>query len=67
MANLGVLKNKIDSSSISVTEIASILGITRQGFYNKLNGKNDFRVEEVKKLSEILFLSKKEQLDIFFD
>lgn len=67
MANLGVLKNKIDSSSISVTEIASILGITRQGLYNKLNGKNDFRVEEVKKLSEILFLSKKEQLDIFFD
>jgi DNA-binding XRE family transcriptional regulator len=65
--NLTLLKSEIDESKFTKNEIAEYLGITRQGFYNKLNGTKEFKASEVKKLSQILNLSSKRFNEIFFN
>lgn len=42
---------------LTVRGTARLLGLSDQGFYNKLNGPSDFTASEVKKLSEILKVS----------
>ena len=59
--NTSMLLDKSESSGISKSEIAETLGITRQGLYNKLCGKKEFKASEVRKLSELL-----EREQIFF-
>lgn len=60
-----LLNNKINSCKLSIKEIAESLGLTRQGFYNKLNGKREFKGSEIKKLSSLLNLSPQEKESIF--
>lgn len=64
--NTSMLLDKIESSGISKSEIAETLGITRQGLYNKLYGKKEFKASEVRKLSELLDLTSAEREQIFF-
>lgn len=64
--NTSMLLDKIESSGISKSEIAETLGITRQGLYNKLCGKKEFKASEVRKLSELLDLTSAEREQIFF-
>lgn len=64
--NTTLLLDKINSSSISKSDIAELLGLTRQGLYNKLSGKKDFKASEVKKLADILHLTSEERDNIFF-
>lgn len=61
-----LLKEKIDASGLKISFIASQLGITPQGFYLKLNGTNDFKVSEVKKLCELLNLTRLKERDAIF-
>ena len=41
----------------SNSEIIHALGISEQAFYNKMNGKSEFKESEIKSLIEVLGLS----------
>jgi len=62
-----LLKQKIDESGLKVGFIAKKLGITAQGFYYKMNGRNEFKASEIKILKDILHLSEDEITLIFLE
>lgn len=65
--DLEALNEKIDESGKSKVYLAKKLGITTQGFYNKLNGKNDFTRKEVEILcDELPIETLREKENIFF-
>ena len=68
MCNLNeqLLLKKIDESRLSRDSIAKSIGITRQAFFNKINGKREFKTSEMNKLAEILNLSIDDRDAIFF-
>ena len=65
MANMDLLRKKIDNSGISISHISRQMGISRETVYNKLNS-GDFKVSEAVTLAHILKLSKKDIEQIFF-
>lgn len=56
----------IAKAGISKREIAAQLGVSEQAFYNKMNGKAEFKNSEILKLAEMLNLSMNEVNLIFF-
>lgn len=64
--NVAMLVAKIEASGRSKSEIAELLGITRQGLYNKLSGETEFKMSEIKVLSMLLSLTPEERDHIFF-
>ena len=64
--NVAMLVAKIEASGRSKSEIAEMLGITRQGLYNKLSGETEFKSSEIKALSILLSLTSDERDHIFF-
>ena len=66
MTNTVMLNEKISNSGITITHIAKGLGITREGFYKKLNNDTEFKASEISSMQKILNLSNKERDDIFF-
>ena len=66
MINYELLKNRINKSGIKIYALAKACGLTSQGLYNKLNGKNDFRCSEIICLSKALNLSPEDRNAIFF-
>lgn len=65
--NLELLLSKIEQAKISRNTIAEKLGITRQGLYNKLDGKKEFKVSEINLISKMLNLTSDERDAIFFN
>ena len=65
MGNMTLLKELIERSGISLTNIAKVLGITDVALNNKLKGKFDFTLEEALKLKKILDLTQSEWNAIF--
>lgn len=65
MTNVERLKEKIDDSGFLKTYIAEQIGITKQGFYLKISGKNEFKQSEIKKLTKLLKLTSKDVKEIF--
>ena len=61
-----LLREKIASCNLTKSAIAESLGLSRQGFLNKLIGLREFKGSEIKKLSLILGLSAREREAIFF-
>ena len=59
------LKGKMTEVHISQAKLSEHLGITVQSLNAKLNGRNQFTLEEVVKITE--FLNLKDPVDIFFD
>lgn len=59
------LRAEIARSGITNLALARQLGISDQAFYNKMNGKSEFRESEIRKLVEILSLSP-EKLNLIF-
>ena len=59
------LRAEIARSGLSNLSLARQLGISDQAFYNKMNGKSEFRESEIRKLVEILSLSP-EKLNLIF-
>ena len=59
------LRAEIARSGISNLSLARQLGISDQAFYNKMNGRSEFRESEIRKLVEILSLSP-EKLNLIF-
>lgn len=66
MGNMDLLREFIDRSDISLTNIAKRLGITYVALNNKLKGKYAFSLDESLQLKRILDLTQSEW-DAVFD
>jgi len=66
MTNTEMLEAKITASGRTKKYLADQLGITYQGFYLKLIGKNEFIASEIQKLTKLLDIPDKEVKAIFF-
>ena len=61
------LKKTIDSSGFRIDHIAKELDLSRQGLYNKINNRYEFKISEVEKLCKLLGISSlKEKEKIFY-
>ena len=61
------LNEIIENSGLKKKNIAESLGLTPQGLYLKLNGKQDFRLGEAIELCRILVINRaRDKIDIFF-
>ena len=67
MTNTELLKEKIDKSGYRITFLAEKTGMTPQGFYKKLKDGSEWTYSQVKILSDLLCLTKKETDYIFFN
>ena len=59
------LEELIKSKGVKKKYIAECLGITPKALTYKLQGKTEFRLNEVADIAHILGLTKKEAIDIF--
>lgn len=66
MTDLAMLKERIDKSRITLTELSDAIGVSRATLYNHLSGKGEFKANEIYKLGKILDLSVLEREQIFF-
>lgn len=67
MTDTKLLKDKIKSSGLKLGYIAEKCGLTRQGLYKKIIGKNQFTQNEIKILSDVLSIEPVvEMQSIFF-
>lgn len=66
MTNTELLVKKINESGLKVSFIAEKLGLTYQGFMNKVNNKTEFKATEVAALQQLLHLTNEEVQEIFF-
>lgn len=65
MGNMELLRNFIERSGISLTNIARQLSITYVAFNNKLKGKYAFTLDEALLLKKILGLTQSEWDAVF--
>ena len=66
MTDTAALRSKIESSGYKMSYIAGKAGLTYQGFSNKLNNQQDFRVKEITAICELLNIDAGERDKIFF-
>lgn len=64
VANIELLKEKINNSGMTVTAIADKSGIVRETLYNRMRSGN-FYASEIVALTDVLHLTRKERDDIF--
>jgi len=67
MANVEKLNALIDYKGVKKIWLADQLGITPQTLIYKLNGINDFKLQEVNTLCKVLNIDEKEAKQIFFN
>ena len=66
MTNTDLLKEKIEDSGYKMKYIASKIGLSYQGFLNKIQNKTDFTAPGIKGLRELLCIPADEAEKIFF-
>ena len=66
LTDVSMLLSKIEKSGYKKNYIAQKMGITTATLSNKLNGRRDFLVKEIRTLSQILGLTPNEREQIFF-
>ena len=66
MTNSKKLSDEISASGMTITAVAKKIGITREGFYKKLNNETEFKALEISALQKILRLTNKKRDEIFF-
>ena len=66
MTNTDLLKAKIESSGYKLKYIAAKIGLSYQGFLNKINNKTEFTAPEIKGLCDLLEISIEEKEPILF-
>lgn len=66
MTNTELLNEAIKKSGKSKVHLAKKMGISRFGFYKKINGESEFYASEIAVLESELMLSKSEREQIFF-
>lgn len=65
MTNSKKLRRAIKDSGMSIIFISMKCGMSRQTFYNRLDGKSEFTASEIEKLATVLRLSKEQIAEIF--
>ena len=65
--NTNELKAATVKAGMSNTDLAARLGMSNQAYYNKLNGKTEFKNSEILRLSRLLSLDLNAVNSIFFD
>ena len=67
LTNSEMLKEKIKSKGLKLNFLASKLGLSRQGFKNKVDNINEFTASEIIVLCDVLTITNlKEKEAIFF-
>ena len=66
MTNSKMLSDVISESGMTITAISKKIGITREGFYKKLNNETEFKASEILAIQEILHLTNEIRDEIFF-
>ena len=66
MTNTKELRRKIDASGLKMVFIADKCNLTLQGLLNKVDGRSQFRQNEITTIAAVLRLTKQEIFDIFF-
>ena len=66
MTNTKLLRQVIKDSGYRLRFIAEYLGISYQGFSNKINGLYEFKISEISKLCALLKISNELRESIFF-
>lgn len=66
MANVALLRERINESGIKMSVLAERCGLTYQGLWRKLRGETEFRVPEMQAIKDTLHLETDEVMDIFF-
>lgn len=66
MTNTDMLKKKIEESGYKLRFIAAKIGLSYQGFLNKMTNKSEFRASEIQELCTLLNISVAEKERIFF-
>ena len=66
MTDTEKLNDAILESGIKISAIANKLGISREGFYKKLNNETEFKASEISAMQRILGLTNKKRDEIFF-
>ena len=66
MTNTELLNQVISASGYKKTFVAKKIGLSYQGFLNKIYGKSEFLTSEVKCLCDLLGLTNEERDLIFF-
>lgn len=64
--NAELLKYTIARKKKTQNELSKALGFSRQSLQNRLSGEVDFKIDEVRKIQEVLELTSSEVIDIFF-
>jgi len=66
MTNTKLLRERINDSGYRIRYIASRLGLSYQGFQNKVNNVSEFKATEIKELCDLLKIDALEKEQIFF-
>lgn len=56
----------LKKAGLSIQDIAKRLGLNDKTFYNKLNGRSEFKASEIRIIADRCMLSSKEIISIFF-
>lgn len=59
------LRQVIEEVGIPISTLASKLGISREGFYKKMNNETEFKASEIAALTNILRLTSAQRDEIF--
>jgi predicted transcriptional regulator len=62
--NKALLEYKMGENGKSISDMCTMLNISRSAFYRKCNGKSEFTMSEIKKIVD--FLKLESPVDIFF-
>ena len=62
--NKALLEYKMKENGKSISDMCSMLGISRSAFYRKCNGKSEFTQSEIQKIVD--FLGLVSPVEIFF-
>lgn len=67
MLNKNKLRDELQKHGVTSTKAAKAIQISRQSFYNKMDGYSQFRIDEIAALKKLLKLSPERLCEIFFD
>ena len=60
------LSEKMKEKNISVYQMYTILGISKSAFYRKCKGITEFKLNEIKKICDVLGLQSSDERDTIF-
>lgn len=66
MVNTKLLQEEMRSHGYTIDRLATEIGKSRTGLFNKIHNKTEFRLSEIDKISRVLKINKADRHRIFF-